>query len=70
MQHIDVQIGKVSDHIYNLLTETKAKKFKAGFMKKDGSYRVGFTEEDFQALIEHFLRPRMKTFLFETKKDG
>jgi len=41
MQHIDVQIGKVSDHIYNLLTETKAKKFKAGFMKKDGSYRVG-----------------------------
>jgi hypothetical protein len=39
--YADVKIGKVSDHLYTLLTLTKAKKFRAGFMKKDGSYRVG-----------------------------
>ena len=27
--------------LYTLLTQTKAKKFRAGFIKKDGSYRVG-----------------------------
>jgi V/A-type H+-transporting ATPase subunit E len=31
---------------------------------QDGSYRIGFTEEDFKALILHFLRPRVKKFLF------
>jgi hypothetical protein len=39
--YADVKIGKVSDHLYTLLTLTKAKKFRAGFTKKDGSYRVG-----------------------------
>ena len=39
--YADVKIGKVSDHLYTLLTLTKSKKFRAGFMKKDGSYRVG-----------------------------
>lgn len=44
-------------------------KIKSGFTisPKDGSYRIGFTEEDFQALIENFLSPQMKTFLFEKK---
>ncbi|MCG2713082.1 MAG: hypothetical protein L6416_12280 [Candidatus Omnitrophica bacterium] len=46
-------------------------KIKSGFVisPKDGSYRIGFTEEDFKALIEYFLRPRIKKFLFkdETK---
>ena len=32
---------------------------------QDGSYRIGFTEDDFQALILYFLRPRVKQFLFE-----
>jgi len=31
---------------------------------QDGSYRIGFTEEDFKALIMYFLRPRVKQFLF------
>ncbi|MBU1045032.1 MAG: hypothetical protein KJ915_11615 [Candidatus Omnitrophica bacterium] len=41
-------------------------KIKSGFVisPKDGSYRIGFTEDDFKALIQHFLRPRMKQFLF------
>jgi V/A-type H+-transporting ATPase subunit E len=42
-------------------------KIKSGFVisPKDGSYRIGFTEEDFKSLIQYFLRPRMKKFLFE-----
>ena len=42
-------------------------KIKSGFVisPKDGSYRIGFTEEDFMALIEYFLRPRIKKFLFK-----
>ena len=42
-------------------------KIKSGFVisPKDGSYRIGFTEEDFKALIEYFLRPRIKKFLFK-----
>ena len=39
--YADVQIGKVSDFLYTVLTQTKAKKFRAGFLKKDGSYRKG-----------------------------
>jgi len=41
-------------------------KIKSGFVitPKDGSYRIGFTEDDFKSLIKYFLRPRMKRFLF------
>ncbi|MCK4994757.1 MAG: hypothetical protein KAS13_06910 [Candidatus Omnitrophica bacterium] len=44
-------------------------KVKSGFVisPKDGSYRIGFTEDDFKALIQYFLRPRMKQFLFGDK---
>ena len=41
MIYADVQNGKVSDFIITLMTQTKAKKFRAVFIKKDGSYRVG-----------------------------
>ena len=30
--YADVKIGKVSDHLYTLLTLTKAKKFRVGFI--------------------------------------
>ena len=36
-----MQIGEVPHLLYTLLTQTKAKKFRAGFINKDGSYRVG-----------------------------
>lgn len=41
-------------------------KIKSGFVivPKDGSYRIGFTEEDFKSLVQYFLRPRLKQFLF------
>lgn len=44
-------------------------KVKSGFVitPKDGSYRIGFTEDDFKALIQYFLRPRMRQFLFGDK---
>ncbi|MFH2137174.1 MAG: hypothetical protein ABII88_01530 [Candidatus Omnitrophota bacterium] len=44
---------------------------KSGFVisPQDGSYRVGFTESDFQALIAYFLRPKMKEFLFARKDE-
>ena len=38
---VNIERGKVSDLIYTLLTQTKSKKFRAGFIKKDGTYRVG-----------------------------
>ena len=41
MIYADVQNGKVSDFIITLMTQTKAKKIRAGFIKKDGSYRTG-----------------------------
>ena len=41
MTQVNIEVGKVSDLIYTLLTQTKSKKFRAGFMKKDGTYRVG-----------------------------
>ena len=41
MINVNMQIGEVPDLLYTLLTQTKAKKFRAGFIKKDGSYRTG-----------------------------
>ena len=35
------KLGSVSDVVYNLMTKTKAKKFRAGFIKKNGDYRTG-----------------------------
>lgn len=45
-------------------------KIKSGFIisPKDGSYRIGFTEDDFKALIQNFLRPKMKRFIFGESK--
>lgn len=39
---------------------------KSGFVinAMDESFRVGFTDEDFEALIRYFLRSRMRDFLF------
>jgi V/A-type H+-transporting ATPase subunit E len=47
-------------------------KIKGGFIvsPKDGSYRIGFTEEDFKELILYFLRPRMKEFLFHQNNNN
>ncbi len=44
-------------------------KVKSGFVisPEDGSYRIGFTEDDFKALIQYFLRPIMRQFLFGDK---
>ena len=36
-----IQLGFVSDLLYDLMTQTKAKKFRAGFIKTNGEYRVG-----------------------------
>jgi len=41
MIYANMQTGEVPNLLYTLLTQTKAKKFRAGFIKKDGSYRVG-----------------------------
>ena len=41
MTQVNIEVGKVSDLLYELMTQTKAKKFRAGFIKKDGSYREG-----------------------------
>lgn len=61
--------GKAKQQLDKGLNVSFDAKIKSGFTvsPKDGSYRIGFTDEDFQALIENFLRPRMKTFLFEKK---
>ena len=40
MTQVNIEVGKVSDLLYDLMTSTKAKKFRAGFIKTDGSYRV------------------------------
>lgn len=39
---------------------------KSGFTisPKDGHYRLGFTDRDFEELIKTFLRPALRTFLF------
>ena len=41
MKQAQVKVGKVSDYLYALMTQTKAKKFRAGFTKKNGEYRIG-----------------------------
>ena len=41
MKQSQVKIGKVSDYLYALMTQTKSKKFRAGFFKKSGEYRKG-----------------------------
>ena len=41
MIQANVKFGKDSNLLYTLMTQTKAKKFRAGFIKTDGSYRVG-----------------------------
>ncbi len=45
-------------------------KIKSGFVivPKDGSYRIGFTEDDFKSLVQYFLRPRLKQFLFGARE--
>ena len=39
MQQAQVKVGKVSDYLYALMTQTKAKKFRAGFMKKSDDFK-------------------------------
>ena len=41
MTQVNIEVGKVSDLLYELMTQTKATKFRAGFEKKNGEYRVG-----------------------------
>ena len=41
MTYANMHQSNVPHLLYTLLTQTKAKKFRAGFVKKDGSYRVG-----------------------------
>ena len=41
METLKIELGNVSDHLYSLMTQTKARKIRAGFIKKDGSYREG-----------------------------
>jgi len=41
MIQTNIQVGSVSNLLYDLLTSTKAKKFRAGFIKTNGEYRVG-----------------------------
>ena len=41
MTYANMHQSNVPHLLYTLLTQTKAKKFRAGFIKKDGSYRTG-----------------------------
>lgn len=41
MQTQSVHTGKFSEFIQGMINETKAKKFRVGFIKKNGEYRVG-----------------------------
>ena len=41
MTYANMHQSNVPHLLYTLLTQTIAKKFRAGFIKKDGSYRVG-----------------------------
>ena len=36
MTQVNIEVGKVSDLLYDLMTSTKAKKFRAGFIKTNG----------------------------------
>ena len=62
---------KVKQKLDKGITVDFDQNLKSGFTisPKDGSYRIGFTEEDFQELIEQFLRSQIKEFLFDLKKD-
>ena len=40
MTQVNIEVGKVSDLLYELMTQTKAKKFRAGFMKKADDFRM------------------------------
>ena len=39
MTQVNIEVGKVSDLLYDLMTSTKAKKFRAGFMKKADDFK-------------------------------
>jgi hypothetical protein len=41
MKQTNIQVGKVSDYLYALMTQHKVKKFCAGFIKVNGEYRTG-----------------------------
>ena len=41
IQYEPVHIGDFSSFIENLVSKTKSKRFRAGFIKTDGSYRTG-----------------------------
>ena len=41
MKQSQIKVGSVSDYLYTLMTQTKSKKFRAGFFKKNGEYRKG-----------------------------
>ena len=41
IQYEPVHIGDFSSFIENLVSKTKSKRFRAGFIKTDGSYRYG-----------------------------
>jgi len=41
MTQTNIRLGNVSDYLHALMTVTKAKKFRAGFVKKNGDYRTG-----------------------------
>ena len=41
MKQSQIKVGSVSDYLYTLMTQTKSKKFRAGFYKKSGEYRKG-----------------------------
>ncbi|RKY37452.1 MAG: hypothetical protein DRP78_01070 [Candidatus Omnitrophota bacterium] len=58
--------GKVRQQLSERVKVEFDEKIGSGFVisPQDGSYRIGFTEDDFSALILYFLRPRVKKFLF------
>ena len=37
MTQVNIEVGKVSDLLYDLMTQTKATKFRAGFEKRMAS---------------------------------
>ena len=41
MKQANIQVGKVSDYLYALMTQHKVKTFRAGFIKVNGDYRTG-----------------------------
>jgi len=59
--------GKIKQELKKKITVTPDRRVKAGFVIQpaDGRFTVGFTDEDFKAFFEFFLRARVRTFLFE-----